>query len=172
MMGYLSERGQLIHEEHFRTLMLACDIEIRVSAKAARCPINPEDAEDRELLDRLLAGLGEIGAHNTFEEKVLFPMIKDERAADLTLLLEKEHAQMAPMVQRLLAVARDIRTKGDTDARWLEFRVAGADLAAELMFHLEKEEIIVVQRLGSYLEPKVDHALALRYRHETHREAA
>lgn len=170
-MGHLSELGQLLHEEHFRTLMLACDIENRVSAKASRRPIDPTNAEDRELLDRLLSGLGEIGGHNAFEENVLFPLIRNDGSAELSALLRKEHAQMAPMVQRLMAVARDIRAGGSTDGTWREFCATGRDLVAELMFHLEKEEIVIVQQLDAYLEPSVDHALALRYQQEAHRRS-
>jgi hypothetical protein len=40
------------------------------------------------------------------------------------------------------------------------------DFSAHLMLHLQKEEMTVVQRLGTLLDPDVDHALALRRKME------
>jgi hemerythrin-like domain-containing protein len=164
-----SELGQLMHEEHFRTLVLICELENRVTPKAAKRPFDARNPEDRQLFEQLLAGLGEIGSHNAFEENVLFPLIRDKDEGQLTALLTSEHAQMAPMVQRLYAVTREILEQGTTAPRWEAFCSAARALVAEMMFHLEKEELTVVQQLGSYLEPGLDHALALRYETEAHR---
>lgn len=164
-----SELGQLMHEEHFRTLVLICELENRVGRKAAQRPFDEHNPEDRRLFEQLLAGLGEIGGHNAFEENVLFPLIRDKDDGQLTALLASEHAQMAPMVQRLCAVTRELLEQGTTAPRWEAFCDAARALVAEMMFHLEKEELTVVQHLGAYLEPGVDHALALRYETEAHR---
>lgn len=169
MMERRSELGQLMHEEHFRTLVLICELENRVTGKAGQRPYDPADAEDRRLFAQLIAGLGEIGGHNAFEENVLFPLIRDRDEGQLTALLTSEHAQMAPMLHRLLGAAREIVGRGPTKSRWSEFCDAARALVAEMMFHLEKEELTVVQQLGSYLDPGVDHALALRYEAEAHR---
>jgi iron-sulfur cluster repair protein YtfE (RIC family) len=169
VMGNLTELGQLMHEEHFRTLVLICGVENRVSGRAAQRPMDPANAEDRTMLEELVSGLGEIGGHNAFEENVLFPLIQDKGSSDLTVLLTHEHAAMAPMVQRLRTAAAEILAGGSGAPRWHEFCAAAKDLATELMFHLQKEEMVVVQQLGAYLDPGVDHALALRYEHEAHR---
>ena len=164
-----SELGRLMHEEHFRTLVLVCGLENRVTQKAALRPYDAADPEDRKLLEQVLSGLGEIGGHNAFEENVLFPLIRDKDEGQLTALLTSEHAQMAPMVQRLQVVTREILEQGTTAPRWEAFCSAAGALVAEMMFHLEKEELTVVQHLGAYLEPGIDHALALRYEAEAHR---
>lgn len=164
-----SELGQLMHEEHFRTLVLICELENRVSPKAATRPFDARNPEDRHLFEQLLTGLGEIGGHNAFEENVLFPLLRDKDDGELTALLTSEHAQMAPMVHRLHAVTREILDQGVNAARWEAFCTAARALVGEMMFHLEKEELTVVQQLGTYLEPGLDHALALRYETEAHR---
>lgn len=164
-----SELGRLMHEEHFRTLVLVCGLENRVTQKAALRPYDAADPEDRKLLEQVLSGLGEIGGHNAFEENVLFPLIKDQDSDQLTSLLASEHAQMTPMVHRLRSVARELLDGASSTSRWQEFCAAARDLISEMMFHLEKEEMVIVQRLGEYLEPGVDHALALRYETEAHR---
>jgi iron-sulfur cluster repair protein YtfE (RIC family) len=171
-MGNLSKLGQLMHEEHFRMLVLICGVENRVGGRAGERPADPSDPEDRQLLEDLVSGLGEIGGHNAFEENVLFPLLKDSGPAELTALLTHEHATMAPMVERLRTVATDILTNGRSASRWREFCAAVRELASELMFHLQKEEMVVVQQLGSYLKPSVDQMLALRYQAEAHRHGS
>jgi hypothetical protein len=48
-------------------------------------------------------------------------------------------------------------------ARWAEFRSAASDLVAEMMAHLQKEELTLVQRLRAFLDGDTDHRLALRH---------
>jgi hypothetical protein len=61
--------------------------------------------------------------------------------------------------------ARILEDGIDTD-RWAEFQSAANDLVAEMMAHLQKEEVMVVQRLRRFLDTDTDHRLALRHRAE------
>jgi hypothetical protein len=100
--------------------------------------------------------------HNTFEEVVLFPAISgsDETLADH---LRDEHLVIGPLAARLRSLAADTRVHGTSFARWSAFREAAVELASQLIMHLETEEIAIVQRLRSLIDPDVDHALLLRY---------
>lgn len=162
-MAGLTELAQVIHEEHFRSLVLICGLEGRVSGERAAHPIDPAVEEDRVLLEELIAGLDEISGHNAFEESVLFPLLKDKGEGELTQLLTCEHAALGPLAKRLRAVACAILADGSGAARWAEFCETARDLSAELMFHLQKEETVIVQKLGALLDPRIDHALALRF---------
>ena len=161
-MSDLSELGAVMHEEHFRTLVLICGLENRVTGDFADRPIDPNDAEDRSLLDNLVVGLEEIIGHNAFEEAVLFPLLKNVGADDLAVLLTQEHFAMGPLAKRLRATAADILERGTSADRWTAFRDAATEFATHLMLHLQKEETTIVQRLDSLLDPELDHALAQR----------
>lgn len=167
----LTDFAKVMHEEHFRTLVLICGVENRVSGKAANRPINPANGEDRALLEELVAGLDEIVRHNAFEEGVLFPLLRDTGAGDLTVLLTQEHFIMGPLARRLRSVAVSVLEQGAGDGRWEDFRDTALDYAGQLMLHLQKEEMAVVQQLPSLLGPGVDRALMLRYTAERHRHS-
>ena len=161
-MSDLTELGAVMHEEHFRTLVLICGLENRVTGEFADRPIDLHDVEDRTLLENLVVGLEEIIGHNAFEETVLFPLLKDVGADDLAVLLTQEHFAMGPLAKKLRALAIEILEQGSSADRWSAFCDAATDFATHLMLHLQKEETTVVQHLGTLLDPDVDHALALR----------
>jgi hypothetical protein len=63
-------------------------------------------------------------------------------------------------------IAARILEDGIDAERWAEFQGAATDLVAEMMAHLQKEELMVVQRLRAFLDTDTDHRLALRHRAE------
>ena len=162
----LTELGEVLHEEHFRILSLICGLENRVIGADGRRPIDPRNAEEREHLQELIVSLDQVIDHNAFEEAVLFPPIGARGGGDLASLLTQEHVTIGPLAKRLRAIAAEILQHGISAARWTEFRLAATDLVSEMMPHLQKEELTVVQRLASFLDADVDHRLALRHRAE------
>ena len=46
--------------------------------------------------------------------------------------------------------------------KWEDFREAAAQLIAEVMRHLQKEEINIVQRMECFLDGETDHRLAIQ----------
>jgi hemerythrin-like domain-containing protein len=162
-MSELTKLAQVLHEEHFRSLVLICGLESRVTGEAAQRPIDPAIAEDHELLHQLIAGLDDINVHNAFEESVLFPLLKDHGDGELAELLTHEHAALAPLAQRLRSAAMATLASGRSEAGWREFCSATLELVSELMFHLQKEEMLIVQKLGTLLDGGTDRALAVRF---------
>ncbi len=165
-MAFLTELGEVIHEEHFRMLVMVCELENRVKGADTIKPIDARDPEDRALLQKVICGLDELIGHNAFEEAVLFPAISESRDEALTGLIAEEHFVIEPLAQRLRALALDTLTLGSSFPRWTAFREAALELAANLIMHLETEEVTVVQRLRLLLDPERDHELALRYLRE------
>jgi hemerythrin-like domain-containing protein len=165
-MARLSELGPVIHEEHFRMLVLICGLENRVIGANADCWIDPSHEQDRALLNELVVGLTDIDGHNAFEEGILFPELAAHGHANLVAQLTEEHEVIEPLARQLGAVVADILEHGGCASRGAAFRDLAAKLTKRLIPHLQKEETIVVQHLGSLLEPDVDHALTLRYMSE------
>lgn len=162
-MTELTKLAAVLHEEHFRSLVLICGLESRVTGESAQQPIDPAIPEDRALLHELIAGLDDINTHNAFEESVLFPLLKDKGDGELAELLTREHAALAPLAQRLRSAALETLNNGRSEAGWKDFCAATLELVSGLMFHLQKEEMLIVQKLGSLIDGGTDRALALRF---------
>ena len=132
-MAGLSELGQLLHEEHFRILVGACELENRIRGESADRPLNASDAEDRHLLSNLLDGLDRIMVHHAFEEAVVFPLIRDSGDGELTTLLTREHGAIEPKARLLGLLGRQLVGRVASADEWARFRHAAADLVAEVM---------------------------------------
>jgi len=162
-MAFLTELGEILHEEHFRILVLISGLENRVSDRCQAHPLDPQDDEERQRLEELIVALDQIIDHNAFEEAVLFPLICERGGRDLTSLLTQEHVTIGPLAKKLHRLAVTILKEGITAERWAEFRGDAKNLAAEMMAHLQKEEMTVVQRLQKFLDADTDHRLALKH---------
>jgi hemerythrin-like domain-containing protein len=159
-MAGLTELGKALHEEHFRILVSICGIENRITGPAADDPLDPGRAEDKQQLEDLVSALDDVLGHHAFEETVIFPIIRSNGGGDLTNTLASEHGAIEPMAARLRMIAAQI-IQGE-QSRWEEFRTAAAELIAEVMCHLQKEEINIVQRMDCFLDDETDHRLALQ----------
>lgn len=162
-MSGLSELGQVLHEEHFRILVAICELQNRISGEAAHRPLDGGEAEDGRLLTSLLASLDQVIIHHSFEETVIFPLIYDRGEGDLAKLLTREHGAIEPKARLLRMIAHGLIGRRADPSEWREFCAAAGDLVAEVMRHLEKEELTVVQRLPTFLDAATDHALAQRH---------
>lgn len=162
-MAFLSELGEVIHEEHFRMLVMVCELENRVKCVASATPVDPVDPDDRALLVKVVDGLDELLGHNAFEEAILFPAIANSGNEAFMGLIAEEHFVIEPLAARLRDLAAETLSRGTSFARWTAFRDAAVELAANLILHLETEEVTIVQRLRHLIEPQLDHELALRY---------
>lgn len=171
-MPFLSELGEVIHEEHFRMLVLICEVENRAKCSGSGHPIDPDDPDDRALLEKIISGLDEVIGHNAFEEAILFPELAPQACGELTARLAQEHLLIASLATRLRLICVDTLAQGTSFARWTAFREAAIELAANLILHLETEEVAIVQKLRFLIDPEIDHSLALRYLRERCRASA
>jgi hemerythrin-like domain-containing protein len=159
-MSELTELGQILHEQHFRILVLVSGLENRIRGDGAARPIDVHNENDRALLEELAASLAGAIEHNAFEEKVLFPLLCRHGEGELAELLTQEHVTIGPIVRRVQMLASELLMNGSDPALWPEFRQAAQELVGEMLTHLQKEEMSVVQRLGFFLDAETDHALA------------
>lgn len=163
-MPELSELGQILHEEHFRILVAVCELQNRVSGAAADRPLDWADAEDQRLLQGLIASLDHVIVHHAFEETVVFPLFRGQGEGDLAMLLTREHGDIEPKARHLRLLAVDFVGRAADAGSWVAFRDAARELVTEVMRHLEKEELTIVQRLPQFLDADTDHELAVRHR--------
>ena len=159
-MSGLTELGQLLHEEHFRILVSICGLENRINGLAATDPLDPGRADDKQQLEDLVSALDDVLGHHAFEETVIFPIIRGKGGGELTTTLAREHGAIEPMAARLRAIAAQILE--GAEGKWEDFREAAAQLIAEVMRHLQKEEINIVQRMECFLDGETDHRLAVQ----------
>ena len=159
-MSGLTELGQLLHEEHFRILVSICGLENRINGLAATDPLDPSRADDKQQLEDLVSALDDVLGHHAFEETVIFPIIRGKGGGELTTTLAREHGAIEPMAARLRAIAAQILE--GAEGKWEDFREAAAQLIAEVMRHLQKEEINIVQRMECFLDGETDHRLAIQ----------
>jgi hemerythrin-like domain-containing protein len=139
-----------------------CGLEGRITGDARRVPLNPDDIEDRLVLEQLVSTLDSVIDHHVFEECVIFPLISNDDDSELAILLAREHGAIEPMARRVRSVAEGMLQHGTSPFEWEEFCAAAGELIVEVLRHLQKEEQTVVQRLGVLLDSETDTRLALR----------
>lgn len=162
-MAGLSELGQILHEEHFRILVGICGLENRISGAEGERPLDGTNPEDCGLIESLLVSLDQLIVHHAFEEHTVFPLIRRGGEGELAVLLSREHGVIEPPARKLRIIAQEMLGCPASAEKWAAFRDAAAELITELMWHLEKEELTVVQRLSSFLDAATDHELAVRH---------
>ncbi|MGZ8410316.1 MAG: hemerythrin domain-containing protein [Hyphomicrobium sp.] len=162
-MAGLTALGRVLHEEHFRHLVWMCDLQNRVTGEAGKQYPNLDNEQDRVEMHDLIAFLDQVMAHHAFEEDVVFPLLRAQSDAELASLLTEEHAAIEPTAHLLRSLALDILRLGPDHGRWPKFRKVAQKLFAEMIDHLEKEELILLQRLDSLLDTETDHQLALQH---------
>jgi hemerythrin-like domain-containing protein len=159
----LTALGRVLHEEHFRILVWMCDLQNRVTGEAGKqCP-DLDNGQDRDEMLDLIGFLDQVMAHHAFEEDIVFPLLRAHSDTELANLLTDEHAAIEPTAQLLRTLALEILRLGPGNGRWPEFRKVAQKLFAEMIDHLEKEELTLLQRLDSLLDAKTDHQLALQH---------
>jgi iron-sulfur cluster repair protein YtfE (RIC family) len=162
-MSELTELGQVLHEEHFRIVMFLSGLQNRVSARAAERPLDPRNAEERAELEQLIACLDEIVEHNAFEEAVFYPLIWESGEGELATLLTEEHATIGPLTRHLRNDAAELLRYGIATGRWPAFCRVANKFVTKMMLHLEREELTFVQRLAFFVDPDLDHRLAVEH---------
>jgi hemerythrin-like domain-containing protein len=156
--------GRMLHEEHVRTLALMNALDSRTTGGSGKRPVDPADPHDRQLLEEAVAAIHEeVKQHFGFEESALFPLIADRGAGDMTRLLTQEHAVISPLGRRLSKAIVGALKSGFDDPGWSEFREVAQELVDRVTFHLQKEEMGIIQRRPSFFASETDRRLADQY---------
>jgi hemerythrin-like domain-containing protein len=162
-MSTLTGLGGALHEEHFRIVVWISDLQNRVTGEAGEQALDPGDADDKQALHMLIVSLDQVLLHHTFEEEVLFPVIRQQCDGDLEDILVGGHAAIEPLAEGLQAVIAEMLRDGVGGDRWLIFRMLARDLFSEMMNHLMLEEIGIIQKLALLIDADTDRRLAQQH---------
>lgn len=163
-----SRTASLLHDEHLRTLSMLNDLEQRITGPRKNEPIDVRGDDDRRLVQAILAVIdNDIDRHFRFEEEVLFPTVEQEGMGDVTDLLIQEHNAIRPLAERVrtLTIAAMKQAKPDPSS-WKDFRYAAMDLMNSVLFHIQKEEMSLLQQMSFFLDSEIDSELAARHASE------
>jgi len=128
-----------MHEEHLATLD-----QLALLTQAIRAPRTARDAalpRFRELLGALLSDLeGRVEGHFLFEERHLFPLLRQAGQAELADSLTLEHASIRNATVPLLRHARAALAANPADEEWTTFGQLAAALIEMKRAHMQREE--------------------------------
>lgn len=159
-----TELGRMLHEDHLRTLEMMNLLELRISGKQQSRRLDKADAADEHLLHGVLAIIDQdVNRHFRFEEDDLFPVLDAAGAGDITRLLIQEHEGIRPLAETLRSISARVLENGCDDGTWRDFRYAATDLLHAVMFHIQKEEMGLIQKLGFFTDRDTDATLSARY---------
>lgn len=163
-----SEVGRMLHEEHEATLSVLNELEGIILDRAPDQPMDVEDPDDRGHLERLIHVIDrDVNRHFSFEEEVLFPILRQRGAGDMVDLLTHEHQAIRPLAGGLDIIVRDALDAGFDAASWGEFRDQVMELMERESFHIQKEEMGLIRALNVLVDAETDQELAARYKDYT-----
>lgn len=163
-MAQESPTGEILHQDHLRTLETMNTLEQRIMGPGKACPLSVDDADDQALLATIIAMLDEdIDRHFAFEEQVLFPELDKRHVGEVTQALIQEHDAVRSLAAALRDIAERARRETLDAEAWGAFRYAAMDLVPSVLFHIQKEEMTVIRQLRVLLPVEIDQDLAQRH---------
>lgn len=162
-MSRLTALGDLLHEEHLGMIVWMSELKSRVTGEAGEHPLTADNREGQGALCGLIAALDHVFLHHAFEEDVLFPQMCDRGEAETIGYLANDHAAIEPLAKRLQTSAMELLRYGVDGERWRQFRNGVNELFSEMVTHLVMEEMVVLQRLHTLIDPDTDRCLARQH---------
>lgn len=160
-----SQTGQLLHDDHHRTIDLLNAFEAYIE-RTSEDDVPSLDPDGRTLLATLGKELGQdLERHFLLEELALFPPIAAAGAYEMTADLMADHEALRPLARRLARLCALALREGFDEESWPVFRHFGHQLIDGLVLHIQKEETALLSAVDAVLTPAQDVALARAYSH-------
>ncbi len=142
--------SEILHHEHKRTLIVLDELD---GWRGKDCP------EDISTISKLLSNLidvaqSDITDHYAFEEDHLFPILRQNGADFMTNMLASEHAIIRPIAQNVSALAQTALTDGFSNDSWQAFLEQSFEFIGHETFHIQKEEMGLINALNTMLTPE------------------
>lgn len=158
-----SKTGQLLHDDHHRTIDLLNAFEAYLE-RTTEDDIPHLDVDGRVLLATLGKELGQdLERHFLLEEQWLFPPIAAAGAYEMTADLSTDHEALRPLVRRITRLCALALREGFDEESWPVFRHFGQQLIEGLVLHIQKEETALLSAVDAVLTPAQDVSLARAY---------
>lgn len=160
----MSESSQIVralHEDHMAVLGLLSRLETACQASAAP---GGDDGAFRGLATQFSAAVEtEVRDHFDFEERDLFPPLREAGFGDLADLLVEEHGVIWPLATQVVSKVRQGCDHGWSPEGWGTFRPLALELVERLRSHIEKEERALAQAVVDTFEADADMEIAMSY---------
>ena len=161
-MNFSSQISHALHAEHRAHL----DLLGRAEQALARAPRGdgPRPPELVKLVVALARSLEQdIERHFGFEEKELFPRMREAGDGDIALLLTEEHEAIRDVAQELLPLTRAAAAGALDGALWDALKRGALELVERQVAHIQKEELALLPLLDDLLDDETDRQLAFDY---------
>lgn len=160
--NFARQVSRALDEEHRANL----DLLGKVEQAFARVP--PSGGSRDAGLVTLIASFGrqlelEVARHFDFEERELFPRMREAGAGDLGALLLEEHEVIRNVAHELLPLARLASAGTLDDSGWVALRRSALEMVERLRSHIDKETMALLPVLEDVLDEGTDRELAFAY---------
>jgi hemerythrin-like domain-containing protein len=164
MFGITSKTGQLLHDDHLRTIATLQKLEEFLIKQTSKRVPDTADEGVKKVLKDVASGIDdEITRHFGFEEGHLFPALAAAGESGMTEFLMSEHATIRPVAQELGKRARAAIEAGFSEASWKEFHALGLEMVEREVFHIQKEEMGLLAAINAMLDEDTDARLAMTF---------
>jgi len=142
--------AEILHAEHQRTLTVLDELD------GWRGKNKPDDINQiKALLEALIdVAQGDITEHYAFEEEHLFPILRMNGADFMANMLAGEHEMIRPIAQELSAMAQEAITNDFTEESWKKFQELSFDFIGHETFHIQKEEMGLINAINAMFTPE------------------
>ncbi len=152
--------SQILHEEHQRTLVVLDKLD---GWRGKDMP--KEMSEISELLQAIIdVAEHDIHGHYAFEEGHLFPILRVNGAEFMTNMLQGEHTIIRPIAEEVSNIAQKALEDGFTDETWARFQERSFEFIGHETFHIQKEEMGLINALNALLTPEQEAPLIELYK--------
>lgn len=161
-MNFSRQTSHSLHAEHRANLELLG----RAEQALARAP-RGEGVRAPELI-RLIGALArnleqDLERHFGFEEKELFPRMREAGDGEIAMLLTEEHDAIRAVAEELLPLTH-AAVSGFLDAPgWDALKRGALELVERQVAHIQKEEMVLLPLLDDLLDDETDARLAFDY---------
>ncbi len=156
--------GSLLHKDHETTLAALNNLETVLTKHTAKRVPDLDDVDVRTAVREAANCLAsEVERHFAFEEQHLFPLLADRGEDSINSFLTEEHAAMTPLVKETVERARAALKDGFDAASWKAFHAIASELIERQVFHIQKEEMVLLAAISSLLDEEADSDLANTY---------
>ena len=161
-MNYRRQVSRALDDEHRANLDFIRRIEDALSRSAgAGCAQDPE-------LPRLVGEFcrqleQDLGRHFDFEERELFPRMRDSGDGDMAALLEEEHAAIRAVAREVLPLAQAASTGGLDEAGRAALKRGALEMVERQVAHIQKETMALLPLVDELLDEATDRELSFAY---------
>lgn len=161
-MNFSRQTSLALHQDHRANLQLLARAENAFAR--ARGGAGPRDPEFLKLIEALAQHLRlDVDRHFGFEERELFPRLREAGDGGIAMLLGDEHEAIRAVSEELLPLAAQA-VAGTLDAAgWGTLKDSVMELVERQVSHIQKEEMALLPMLDDLLDDATDQRLAFEY---------